>query len=164
MQTEVVLSIGSNEGDRERFLASAREALSRQVTLLLQSPIVESEAWGEIAKGGNFLNQCMLISTTLAPLDLLRVTQQIEQDLGRTRVEHWGNRTIDIDLLYYGDQVWNAPNLMLPHPYITQRKFVLVPLAAMLPDWQHPITGKTSIDMLAECTDLGKVWMVEGIG
>jgi 2-amino-4-hydroxy-6-hydroxymethyldihydropteridine diphosphokinase len=164
MQTEVVLSIGGNEGDRERFLARAREALSHQVTLLKQSPIVESEVWGEIAKGGNFLNQCLLISTTLAPLDLLRLTQHIENKLGRIREQHWGNRTIDIDLLYYGDQVWNAPSLLLPHPYIAQRKFVLVPLAAMLPDWQHPITGKTSLDMLAECEDMGKVWVVEGKG
>lgn len=164
MQTEVVLSIGGNEGDRERFLASAREALSKQVILLKQSPIVESEAWGEVAKGGNFLNQCLLISTTLAPLDLLRVTQQIEQDLGRTREQHWGNRTIDIDLLYYGNQVWDAPNLLLPHPYIAQRKFVLVPLAAMLPDWQHPITGKTSLEMLAECEDSCRAWIVEGKG
>jgi 2-amino-4-hydroxy-6-hydroxymethyldihydropteridine diphosphokinase len=162
MQTEVVLSIGGNEGDRERFLARAREALSKEVSLLKQSPIVASEAWGEVAKGGDFLNQCLLISTTLAPLDLLRITQQIELDLGRTREQHWGNRTIDIDLLYYGNQVWNTPNLLLPHPYISQRKFVLVPLAEILPDWQHPITGKTSLEMLANCEDMGKVWVVEG--
>lgn len=164
MQTEVVLSIGGNEGDRERFLARAREALSKQVILLKQSPIVASEAWGEVAKGGDFLNQCLLISTTLAPLDLLRVTQQIEQDLGRTREQHWGNRTIDIDLLYYGNQVCDEPDLQLPHPYIAQRNFVLLPLAAMLPDWQHPITGKTSLEMLAECEDSGKVWVIEGLG
>lgn len=162
MQTEVVLSIGGNEGDRERFLAKAREALSKQVILLKQSPIVESEAWGEVAKGGNFFNQCLLISTTLSPLDLLRRTQQIELDLGRTREQHWGNRTIDIDLLYYGDLVWDEPSLKLPHPYIAHRKFVLVPLAEMLPDWLHPITGKTSLNLLADCEDRGKVWVVAG--
>lgn len=161
MQTEVVLSIGGNEGDRERFLARAREALSKKVDLLKQSPIVESEAWGEVAKGGNFLNQCLLISTSLLPLDLLKVTQQIEQDLGRTREQHWGNRTIDIDLLYYGNQVCDEPLLQLPHPYIAQRNFVLLPLAAMVPDWQHPITGKTSLELLEECEDMGKVWVVE---
>lgn len=161
MQTEVVLSIGGNEGDRERFLARAREALSKKVDLLKQSPIVESEAWGQVAKGGNFLNQCLLISTSLLPLDLLKVTQQIEQDLGRTREQHWGNRTIDIDLLYYGNQVCDEPLLQLPHPYIAQRNFVLLPLAAMVPDWQHPITGKTSLELLEECEDMGKVWVVE---
>lgn len=162
MQTEVVLSIGGNEGDRERFLARAREALSKKVDLLKQSPIVESEAWGEVAKGGNFLNQCLLISTRLLPLDLLKVTQQIEQDLGRTREQHWGNRTIDIDLLYYGNQVCDEPLLQLPHPYIAQRNFVLLPLAAMVPDWLHPITGKTSLELLEECEDRGKVWVVAG--
>ena len=163
MQTEVVISIGGNEGDRERFLARAREALSQQVTLLQQSPIVESEAWGEVAMG-NFLNQCLLISTVLAPLDLLKVTQQIELDLGRTREQHWGNRTMDIDLLYYGDQQWNDPSLQLPHPYLAQRKFVLVPLAVMLPQWRHPILGKTSVELLADCTDTCNVWVIEEEG
>lgn len=160
MLTEVVLSIGGNEGNRERFLARAREALSQQVTLLQQSPIVESEAWGEVAVG-NFLNQCLLISTDLAPLDLLQVTQQIEQELGRTREQHWGNRTMDIDLLSYGNQLWNESSLQLPHPYLAQRKFVLVPLAAMLPQWRHPILGKTSVELLADCADACKVWVVE---
>ena len=157
METKVVLGIGGNKGDRASYLSKAREALSEQFTLVACSQVYESEAWGGVATNGNFLNQVLLIQTSLEPLDLLQVTQSIELELGRTREQHWGDRTIDIDILYFGELVSQDPQLLLPHPYISERKFVLEPMAEILPSKKHPISGKTSVELLAACTDLGRV-------
>lgn len=157
METKVVLGIGGNKGDRASYLSQAKEALSKQVTLISSSQIYESEAWGGVAQNGKFLNQVLLIQTSLEPLVLLQVTQSIELELGRTREQHWGDRTIDIDILYFGELVSTDPQLILPHPYIPERRFVLQPLAEILPSKKHPVSGKTSIELLAACSDLGKV-------
>ena len=111
METKVVLGIGGNKGDRASYLSKAREALSQQVTLISSSQVYESEAWGGVATNGNFLNQVLLIQTNLEPLALLQVIQRIEKELGRTREQHWGDRTIDIDILYFGDLQRDDPQL-----------------------------------------------------
>jgi len=152
MQTEVVLGLGGNKGDREKFLFHAIEALNDHFQLIRVSRIYETEAWGGVAKG-NFLNQIAIISTQFSPKEVLEVIQQIEKKLGRTREDHWGNRTMDIDILYFGESVVSENGLSIPHPYIPDRKFVLVPLAEILPDFKNPLTGKTSKEMLEECTD-----------
>ncbi len=157
METKVVLGIGGNKGDRVSYLSQAIEALSKQVTFISCSQVYESEAWGGVAQNGNFLNQVLLIQTSLEPLELLQVTQEIELALGRTREQHWGDRTIDIDILYFGDLVSNDPRLTIPHPYIPDRRFVLQPLAEILPFQKHPISGKTSLELLAACEDSGQV-------
>ncbi len=157
MQTEVVLGIGGNKGDRANYLFEAREALSQQFVLISCSQVYESEAWGGVATNGNFLNQVLLLQTSLAPLALLQVTQEIEIALGRTREQHWGDRTIDIDILYFGDQVSSDPQLTLPHPYLAERRFVLQPLAEILPLKKHPLFDKTTVQLLEECSDLGQV-------
>lgn len=157
METKVVLGIGGNKGDRASYLSQAVEALSKQVTFISCSQVYESEAWGGVAQNGNFLNQVLLVQTNLDPLALLQVTQKIEIELGRTREQHWGDRTIDIDILYFGELVSSDPQLILPHPYISERRFVLQPLAEILPLKKHPVSGKTSVELLAACSDLGKV-------
>lgn len=157
METKVVLGIGGNKGDRASYLSQAIEALSKQVTFISCSQVYESEAWGGVAQNGNFLNQVLLIQTSLEPLALLQVTQSIELELGRTREQHWGDRTIDIDILYFGELVSADSRLMLPHPYLSERRFVLQPLAEILPLKKHPVSGKTSVELLAACSDLGKV-------
>jgi 2-amino-4-hydroxy-6-hydroxymethyldihydropteridine diphosphokinase len=157
METKVVLGIGGNKGDRASYLSQAVEALSKQVTFISCSQVYESEAWGGVAHNGNFLNQVLLVQTNLDPLALLQVTQKIEIELGRTREQHWGDRTIDIDILYFGELVSSDPQLILPHPYISERRFVLQPLAEILPLKKHPVSGKTSVELLAACSDLGKV-------
>ena len=157
METKVVLGLGGNIGDRASYLSRAREALSEQFSLISFSQVYESEAWGGVATNGNFLNQVLLIQTTLEPLALLQITQRIELELGRTREQHWGDRTIDIDILYFGDQVSEDPKLVLPHPYILERRFVLAPLAEILPLAKHPLLDKTSVQLLAECTDSARV-------
>jgi 2-amino-4-hydroxy-6-hydroxymethyldihydropteridine diphosphokinase len=88
---------------------------------------------------------------------LLQLTQKIEHALGRTREQHWGDRTIDIDILYFGDQVSSDPQLTLPHPYLSERRFVLQPLAEILPLMNHPVVGKSAVQLLEECRDLGRV-------
>lgn len=157
MQTEVVLGIGGNKGDRAAFLQKAMEALSQQASLIGYSQIYETEVWGGVATAGNFLNQILLLHTQMDAMGFLEVIQRIEERLGRTREQHWGDRTIDIDILYFGDQVWDRPSLTIPHPYLAQRSFVLQPLAEILPNKIHPILGKTTLELLDECTDQGQV-------
>jgi 2-amino-4-hydroxy-6-hydroxymethyldihydropteridine diphosphokinase len=157
METKVVLGIGGNKGDRASYLAKAREALAKEVALISISQVYESEPWGGVATNGNFLNQVLLIQTNLSPLALLQLTQKIEHALGRTREQHWGDRTIDIDILYFGDQVSSDPQLTLPHPYLSERRFVLQPLAEILPLMNHPVLGKCAVQLLEECRDLGRV-------
>jgi 2-amino-4-hydroxy-6-hydroxymethyldihydropteridine diphosphokinase len=156
MQTEVVLSLGGNKGDREKLLFRAIEQLNDHFQLLKVSKIYETSAWGGVAKG-DFLNQLAMISTSLEPEDVLDIIRGIEFDLGRTREEPWGDRTMDIDILYFGDRTIDTERLKIPHPFIAERKFVLVPLAELLPDKIHPNTGITSSQMLSACEDRSEV-------
>lgn len=156
MQTEVVLSLGGNKGNREKLLFHAIEALNDRFQLLKVSKIYETAAWGGVAKGA-FLNQIAVISTEISPEDVLEILQGIETDLGRTREEPWGDRTMDIDILYFGEKVIETDLLKIPHPFIPQRKFVLVPLNELVPDKKHPVSGKTTFQMLEECKDPSKV-------
>lgn len=156
MQTEVVLSLGGNKGNREKLLFHAIEALNDQFQLLKVSKIYETAAWGGVAKG-DFLNQIVVISTEKEPEEVLEILQGIEADLGRTREEPWGDRTMDIDILYFGEKLINSDQLRIPHPFIPERRFVLVPLSELLPEKKHPVSGKTTFQMLEECKDPSKV-------
>ncbi|GAB3692764.1 2-amino-4-hydroxy-6-hydroxymethyldihydropteridine diphosphokinase [Spirosoma flavus] len=128
----------------------------------LQSPLYETAPWG-VADQPAFLNQVIRVETALEPEDLLKQTQAIEEELGRVRKEKWGARVIDVDILYYDHLVWQSFTLTLPHPYLHQRRFTLVPLADVAPDFVHPILQKTTLDLLAECPDEGDVsqWVMQ---
>ncbi|GMQ30353.1 2-amino-4-hydroxy-6-hydroxymethyldihydropteridine diphosphokinase [Algoriphagus confluentis] len=156
MQTEVVLCLGGNKGDREKLLFRAIECLNDHFQLLRVSKIYETAAWGGVAKG-DFLNQLAIISTGLVPEDVLDILQEIERDLGRKREDPWGDRTMDIDILYYGDRKIENERLSVPHPFIADRRFVLVPLAELLPHFRDPLLGKTPLEMLQECGDPSEV-------
>lgn len=156
MQTEVVLSLGGNKGDREKLLFRAVESLNDHFQLLKVSKIYQTSAWGGVANG-DFLNQIAVISTEFGPEEVLEIVQGIETDLGRKREEHWGDRTMDIDILYFGDQVIQTYLLQIPHPFIAERKFVLVPLAEVHPEKLHPITKKSTLEILEACHDLSEV-------
>lgn len=156
MQTEVVLSLGGNKDDREKLLFRAIESLNDYFQLLKVSKIYETSAWGGVAKG-KFLNQLAVISTEFGSEEVLEIIQEIESDLGRMREEPWGDRTMDIDVLYFGERVIDTERLKVPHPFIETRKFVLVPLCELLPYKIHPISGKNSLEMLEECEDLSEV-------
>ncbi len=147
------LLLGSNQGERRNYLDNARMRIHLLAgTQVKPSSIYETAAWG-ITDQPAFLNQAIAIDTALSPDLLLFTLQAIEDSLGRTRGKQWGPRTIDIDILLYGDQVINQPNLVVPHPAMGERKFTLMPLAELIPDMIHPIAGKTIARMLEECKD-----------
>lgn len=156
MQTEVVLCLGGNKGDREKLLSRAVESLCSRFQLIKMSPIYETEAWGGVAEG-KFLNQLAVISTSWSAWEVLEAIQEIEAELGRTREEPWGDRTMDIDILFYGEEIIDTEKLKVPHPFIAERKFVLVPLLELFPDRKHPISGKTFAQMLRESEDKSEI-------
>ena len=136
------LSLGANLGNREETLRQAVKRLgaAEGVSVAAVSSVYETEPWGKLDQP-RFLNLAAAIKTTLTPEELLSLAQGIEKDLGRVRHEHWGARTIDIDILYFEGVEKNAPELTLPHPYMTERAFVLVPLAEIAPTLK--VKGKT---------------------
>jgi 2-amino-4-hydroxy-6-hydroxymethyldihydropteridine diphosphokinase len=133
---EVFIALGSNLGEREANLGAAREALARAaVTITATSSIYETEPWGPVPQG-RYLNQVVHGGTGLTPHALLDQLMQIERALGRDRAreERFGPRTIDLDILLYGDAAVREPDLVIPHPRMMERPFVLVPLAEIAPE------------------------------
>jgi 2-amino-4-hydroxy-6-hydroxymethyldihydropteridine diphosphokinase len=146
----VYLSLGSNVGDRETHLRAAIEKLPEAgVKVLRVSPIYETEPVEYTAQGW-FLNLVVEAETDLFPLQLLTRTARIERELGRVRTVPKGPRTLDIDILLYGDSVVNSKKLTIPHPRMTERRFVLAPLADLAPDLRHPVLLKSVRELLAE--------------
>ncbi len=127
-QVNVFLGLGGNLGDRRANMRSAVEHIRSAIEKVRVSSLYESAAWG-VTDQPAFLNAVVRGLTDLPPLELLDATQGIENDLGRVRAQHWGPRVIDIDILLYGSEVIEQPRLTVPHPYLSQRSFVLHPLA-----------------------------------
>ncbi len=138
----VYLGLGSNLGERRSNLSAAINALSPQVLPIQISPIYETEPWG-YEDQPHFLNQVLEGHTRLAPGDLLTYLKRIERNLGREESFTYGPRVIDIDILYYDDLVLESPELTVPHPYLHERAFVLIPLADIAPDLIHPVLKKS---------------------
>jgi len=126
--TNVFLGLGGNPGDRRELMRSAMAEIRQVVDDVSASSLYESAAWG-VTDQPAFLNAVVRGRTSLNPLDLLDAVQSIENELGRVREQRWGPRLIDIDILLYGAEVIDEPRLQVPHPYMTQRGFVLRPLA-----------------------------------
>jgi 2-amino-4-hydroxy-6-hydroxymethyldihydropteridine diphosphokinase len=144
----VYLSLGSNVGAREANLKAAVQGLeAARVNVLRASPVYETEPM-ENTKQAWFLNLVVEGETKLMPLQLLERTLRIERNLGRVRRIPKGPRIIDIDILLFGHTVMNSKELEIPHPRMTERRFVLVPLADLDPELRHPLTGKTVREML----------------
>lgn len=149
----VYILSGSNLGDRMANLAQAMQAIEKQAgTLIAQSQLYETAAWG-LKKQPSFLNQVIEIQTPLSPEALLDILLYIEKQMGRERKQKWGERLIDLDILYYGDLVTESPQLQIPHPHIAARRFTLVPLCELAPLLPHPLLGKTQLQLLKECPD-----------
>lgn len=138
---KVFIGLGTNLGDRGFYLSEAVSFLNRPaIKVEAMSKVYESEPWG-VADQPLFWNQVLQVETTLEPLELLHICQEIELQLGRERKVHWGPRTIDIDLLIYDNRVSDSEELKLPHPYLEERAFVIVPLREIAPDLILP-SGK----------------------
>ena len=140
----VYIGIGSNLGNREDNIRTAVSYMGsiRGVMVRRCSPLHETEPEGGPPQG-RFLNAAAELLTNLSPHDLLDELQEIEEQLGRVRTEHWGPRTIDLDILLYGDQTIFSDDLRVPHPLMHERAFVLEPLAEIAPQAVHPASGLT---------------------
>lgn len=151
------LLTGSNLGQREEFLRKAVEQISNRAGKCVSiSSLYETAPWGKLDQP-SFLNQAIKLETTLPPKELLKVLLDIEQELGRSRQEKYGPRTIDIDILLYGNEVIDSPQLQVPHPQMALRRFALLPLLELSPQLIHPV-GEISIKLLLEqCPDEGLV-------
>ena len=151
---EVYLLLGSNLSDRQRFLNETTRLLHERVgTVLKPSSIYETEPWGFTNKN-NFLNQVLLVETSLNPYELLKVLKAIETKLGRIRkTQRYSPRCIDIDILFYNDEVYFSDDLVIPHPRLHDRMFTLVPLNEIAPDYLHPILKKTIRELVILCND-----------
>jgi len=143
------LSLGSNVGDRDRLLARTLERLaSGDIRILRVSGVYETEP-RDVPDQPWFLNQVVEIETSLFPKQLLARLEKIEIGMGRTRMEAKGPRTVDIDILFYGNAIVSTPGLEIPHPRLPDRRFVLEPLAELAPEFRHPRTRQTVREMLA---------------
>ena len=151
------LLIGGNEGNREEWLAKATVAIADSCgSIRRSSACYETAAWGKEDQR-SFLNQVLELETPLSPAALLQQTTEIENLLGRQRTEKWGARTLDIDLLFYDDVVMDEPDLKIPHPFLQERRFTLVPLQELVPDLVHPVLQVSIQTLLDQCTDLQEV-------
>jgi 2-amino-4-hydroxy-6-hydroxymethyldihydropteridine diphosphokinase len=142
------IALGSNLGNSQAILERSLQALTQIEGIRCQSV---SHWYQTVAIGPlqpDYLNGCAILETWLSPEDLLIQLLTIEQQFGRQRQERWGARTLDLDLIFYGDRALNLPQLQIPHPRFSERAFVLVPLAEIAPNWVDPHSQKTIADLL----------------
>lgn len=147
----IILALGTNIEPREQYLKNALARIEENnLKIILESSVYETPAWGGVADQ-NFLNMCIEVETSLEAYELLDTIQKIELELGRVRKEHWGNRTIDIDIITFDDLVFNDDRLIVPHRYIHDRNFVLAPLVEMYDSIE--IAGKNIKESLEKITE-----------
>jgi 2-amino-4-hydroxy-6-hydroxymethyldihydropteridine diphosphokinase len=152
MNSLALIGLGSNLGDRRATLLRAIDELdgSPGVSMVQLSTFHETAPVGGPEGQGPYLNAAACVATTLEPPELLRLLHEIEARNGRIRLAHWGERTLDLDLLLFDDRIVKTPELTLPHPRMAAREFVLKPLVEIAPQAVHPETGQTLAEMLED--------------
>ncbi|MCX8490710.1 MAG: 2-amino-4-hydroxy-6-hydroxymethyldihydropteridine diphosphokinase [Cyclobacteriaceae bacterium] len=151
--TSFFLLLGSNQGNRQQQLQTAIDHIEQLIGVIeKKSSLYETAAWGKTDQSP-FLNQAILINSILTPTTLLLEIHAIEKKMGRKRIEKWGKRTIDIDILFAEDLFLKTDELKIPHPEIQHRRFTLVALTEIAPDFVHPVLRKTNAQLLDDCLD-----------
>ena len=155
METACAVALGSNLGDSEQTIEEALVRLDRVdgMRLGVRSNLYKTAPVGPPQP--DYINACAIFHTVLSPEQVLEVLLTIEASFGRIRHERWGPRTLDLDLLLYGDQIVDSPNLTLPHPRMHERAFVLVPLTEIAADWRHPVRQSTVKELLTQLDTAG---------
>lgn len=150
---KLYLLLGSNVGNRQKNLLTALKHIDERIGKVgKKSKIYQTEPWGERDQE-DFLNQALELETKLKPKKVLEKIAEIESLMEREETYKWGPREIDIDILFYGDEMVSEMDLTIPHPFLHERRFTLIPLSEIAPDLYHPIMGATILDLLLECED-----------
>lgn len=156
-----VLLLGTNLNDRMQNLNLARKQIIERIgTIESESSIYSTTAWGNTEQP-DFLNKILVVKTALAPQKLLHELLEIEKEMGRVRTIKWAPRLIDLDILYFEDLIVHESGLTIPHPYIQDRRFALIPLVEIIPDYIHPVLHITNAELLAKTTDVSEVFLYE---
>lgn len=162
IKNRAFILLGSNLGDRLNYLKKALTEIRKVGTILNESSFFKTEPW-EMNTDNWFINQVIEIETKLPAKELMHHLLEIELIIGRNRTmifdDKYASRIIDLDLLYYNDLVEDSVHLTLPHPKLHQRKFTLLPLCEIAPDFQHPIFKQTQLQLLNNCKDQSKVFL-----
>ncbi|MDR0544544.1 MAG: 2-amino-4-hydroxy-6-hydroxymethyldihydropteridine diphosphokinase [Odoribacteraceae bacterium] len=158
---QLVLIFGSNMEDRAGNIRQAISLASAAGEEVQRSSLYESDPWG-FSADVPFYNQVVVYRTALAPTAVLQLCARVEQQMGRQRdpSTRYASRVIDVDILFHGSRVANLPDLIIPHPRLAARRFVLAPLAELLPSFIHPTLNKSISALLQECPDAGQVRLV----
>ena len=160
MTNHLILHTGTNLGDREDNLLRANDLIEQRIGKISHySSLYETEPWG-VKDQPAFINQAIQLTTEFSPEEVLKACNEIEEEMGRIRIEKWERRLIDIDIIFYDKQVIQTDRLQIPHKHIQDRNFVLIPLMEIIPDFIHPVFEETIEELYEKSTDTLEVFLL----